>query len=143
MKDRKELHGNSFCYKHKTMMKAAKEILKSSKPYNYKKMAKESCNCCDGEYNYKIYGVKFLCLHTLITNLLTKESYIYFSEINSEEIQSFFLSCLTEYPEHNFEDKLFDSHVCAIAEKISSEIQDEEVKKYTKMLAVDFLSCFK
>lgn len=58
-------------------------------------------------------------------------------------MKKFFLSCLNEDPELSFEDKLFESPINAIVEKLSSEIHDEEDRKYTKMRAVDFLICFK
>ena len=79
--NRNESYKLSFQKKHSKLIEKVRSILKEG-PNSYLKLSKESCDCEESFYNEMIYGVKFPCLHTVMTSFILSEAFQkFFSKI--------------------------------------------------------------
>lgn len=138
---------NSFKNKHNKMIEKVINIL-SKRPDNYLKCAQDNCQCGEDDFIESIYGIKFPCTHTILSNFCKSEIFIYAQENMEIDFQFLFILALKKLPDYKFEWNSFKTsikHIERIVSLYESEKEinfNKETEKKLCFLINEFLKSF-
>ncbi|KAK8877935.1 hypothetical protein M9Y10_004698 [Tritrichomonas musculus] len=127
LNNRIDSYGLSFQKKHNVILEKIKMILSKPSKDSFLECCNLECQCNDDDYNAKIYGVKFNCIHKVLNPLKENGTLENFCMTNPNvNLKSFLIHCIDEYPKDHYENKKAKSVITIEIGKIISSYKFKE-----------------